>query len=113
MKTSQYETALSEAKLAKEAGDIRHVRDPQDRDVRAGDGIVSYGQRIVSKRGSIRVAGSTWQSDALLPFSNLQVGFCVGDYWLSYIDIFWPRYPHGKWILRIYTNAKPAQSKIA
>lgn len=113
METPQYEKALSDAKFAKETGVIRHVRDPRDRDVRAGDGIVSYGQRIVSKRGSIRVAGSVWQSDSLLPFADLQVGFCVGDYWLSYIDVFWPSYPHGKWIMRISADAKAAQTKVA
>lgn len=38
METTQYEKALDDAKFAKETGVIRHVRDPWDRDVRAGNG---------------------------------------------------------------------------
>jgi len=104
IKTKHYGVAVEKAIFERETGFIRAFRDPRDADKRAGDGIVSYGQRIVSSKGSVRFAGSSWLCRELEPFSGFQVGIVAGDYWLSYIDVFWPSYPDGEWILRILSD---------
>ncbi len=104
-----YEKAVEQASFRKELGHIRDIKDPRDRDVCADDGIVSYGQRIVSKAGAIRVAKSRWACEEMKALAGFQVGFCVVDYWLSAVDIYWPSYPHGKLMFRL--NAEQEQSE--
>jgi len=102
-----YEKAVEDAVFKKSTGHIRDAKHPADRDVRAPDGIVSYGQRIVSKDGSIRLAGEVWQHEKLKALATFQVGACVHDYWLSAIDIYWPRYPEGKLMFRLLAEKEP------
>ena len=81
-------------------GDTRHPKN--DRDQLAPDGHVDYGQRIVKKDGSIKIAGHSWQTDLLLPFAGFKVGVSVWDYWCTKILIYWPRYPQGVHLFTIH-----------
>lgn len=99
-----YERAVDQVQLRKEMGCIREYRDPEDRDVRAGDGIVSYGQRIVAKDGSIRIAGGKWQHEKLKALAGFNIGAVVDDYWVGSITLYWPRYPQGKAMFRLHAH---------
>ena len=96
-----YQKSVEQCAFKRSTGCRREFKSPREHDVRAHDGIVSYGQRTVSKEGSIRFGGITWQHDDLKPLAGFIIGVCMGDYWMSYIDIWWPAYPGGEWMLRI------------
>lgn len=48
------------------------------------------------KGGAIHFAHAKWEDEALLPFVGQYVTAVVGDYWVSYIDIY-TEYPSGDW----------------
>ena len=48
----------------------REYKHPDEKDVYAPDGVVSYGHRRVAKDGSIRVAHQKWQNDLLKPLAG-------------------------------------------
>lgn len=98
-----WEAAAEYCKRQRDCGHIRDCKDYRDPDVRAPDGIVSYGQRIVSKNGSFRFGGETWQHDKLIPLAGFSTGVCMVDYWMSAVDIAWPRYPSGKIMFRLHS----------
>uniref|UniRef100_A0AB39CEM5 Uncharacterized protein n=1 Tax=Pseudomonas phage HRDY3 TaxID=3236930 RepID=A0AB39CEM5_9VIRU len=102
-----YFDEVEKCKQQKEWGHIRDVRDTKrDRDVMSPDGIVYYGQRIVSKDGSVRFAGAKWQTELLLPFAGFEVGLMVWDYWISKICCYRPHYPTGRHMFDIYSECE-------
>lgn len=105
--TLDYFDEVEKCKQQKEWGHIRDVRDTKrDRDVMSPDGIVYYGQRIVSKDGSVRFAGEKWQTELLLPFAGFEVGLVVWDYWITKICCYRPHYPSGRHMFDIYSECE-------
>lgn len=96
-----YQKAKDKCDIKRSFGFIREYKNKSEVDVRAGDGIVSYGQRTIAKDGSFRLAGARWSCEELKPFAGFVLGAVVGDYWLSYVDVWYPSYPHGKFIIRL------------
>ncbi|ENM3073087.1 hypothetical protein ACR3H8_20170 [Pseudomonas aeruginosa] len=82
----------------------REYKNPDEKDVYAPDGVVSYGHRRVAKDGSIRVAHQKWQNDLLKPLAGRIVGFCVTEYWIPSLDIYWRGYPDGEHLFRIHSQ---------
>lgn len=108
----EYDKAVKYCARQKELGHIRDVRDTKrQRDVCAIDGIAEYGQRIVSKKGSVRFVGEVWQCDLLLPFAGFHVGLVVDQYWIQAIDVYWPSYPSGKQMFRIHSEREGDREK--
>jgi hypothetical protein len=99
-----YEKAVDQVNFRKSTGCIREYRDPEDRDQRAGDGIVSYGQRVVAKDGSIRFAGGKWKHEKLKALAGFTIGAVVDDYWVGSITLYWPSYPSGKAMFRLHAH---------
>ncbi|VVO85782.1 Mu transposase C-terminal domain-containing protein [Pseudomonas fluorescens] len=107
---SVHRKAVERCSLMRSTGCLRQFKNANEHDVKAGDGIVSYGQRTVSKDGSIRFGGVHWQNDELKPFAGFIIGVCMGDYWMSHIDIYWPHYPSGEWLLRLHAYEPAKES---
>lgn len=109
---ADYEKAVAYCAQQRECGHIRDVRDTKrQRDVCAVDGIVEYGQRVVSSKGSVRFAGEVWQCELLLPFAGFQVGLVVDQYWIQAIDVYWPGYPSGTPLFRIFSECEGDREK--
>jgi hypothetical protein len=57
-------------------------------DVRAPDGGVAHGSRLVRAGGKVSFAGTTWQSDLLLPLVGETVLVEAVDYWRTEVSIY-------------------------
>lgn len=60
------------------------------KDVRAPDGLVYWGQRIVRPGGRVKFAGEWWQDDKLKEFIGFTVDVRAEEYWLSEISVTYP-----------------------
>lgn len=90
---SEWSDMLECAKL--NAGD-RWPRDDCERSsARALDGGVAWGHRRISRRGSFRFGGMTWQANELIPLAGLVVGVHAGDYIGTWVELY-KSYPHGR-----------------
>jgi hypothetical protein len=97
-----YEKAVESCAIEREMGTIRVFRDVKgDPDKLCADGVIDYGQRIVSSKGSFRFAGHTWQHDDLIPLAGFQIGVVADEYWIVSVSIYWPRYPSGEFLFRL------------
>ena len=102
-----YDTEVEKCKQLREWGHIRDIRNTKrDPDAKSPDGIVYYGQRIVSKKGTVRFAGETWKSEFLLPFAGFQVGLVVWDYWITKIQVYRPDYPSGTYMFTLHSECE-------
>lgn len=97
-----YERAVEWWADQKASGTIRQCRDTKrDPDKKCADGVIDYGQRIVSSKGSFRFAGHTWQHDDLIPLAGAEIGVVADEYWIVTVSIYWPHYPSGKLLMRL------------
>ena len=63
------------------------------KDIRAPDGKLADGERVVRKGGRVKFAGRWWQSDKLVPFVGTPVQCGGMDYWMTECTFRWIVWP--------------------
>lgn len=100
-----YDKEVEKCDQLRKWGHVRDIRNTKlNPDAKSPDGIVYFGQRIVSKKGTVRFAGEIWQTEFLLPFAGFQVGLCVWDYWITKIQVYRPDYPSGTYMFTLHSE---------
>ncbi len=71
------------------------------RDVKAPDGVIYYGDRLVRKGGKVKFGGGWYQHPRLEKYVGQTIGVRKQDYWFTAIELYFPSYPGGEYLFEI------------